>query len=74
MVTSAVDMAVLVEVDEVDEQLAAGGTLEALRVPACAVSRTRGKHGYITSINLPSTLKRNRKQNKSVKFNGCFIL
>lgn len=58
MVPAAVDLAVLEEVDEVDEQLAAGGALETLRVPAAAVARPAGKHGDVAAADLSAALEK----------------
>ena len=58
VVPAAVDLSVLEEVDEIDEQLAAGGALETLRVPTAAVSRPTGKHCYVSTADLPATLEK----------------
>lgn len=57
MVPAAVDLSLLVEVDEIDQQLHAGGALETLRVPAAAVSRPTGKHSYVSTADLSPTLE-----------------
>lgn len=58
VVSAAVDLSVLVEVNQIDEQLAAGGALETLRMPAAAVSCTTGKHGYVSAADLPAALEK----------------
>ncbi len=58
MVPAAVDLSVLVEVDEIDQQLTAGGTLETLRVPTAAVSRPTGEHRYVSTADLSATLEK----------------
>lgn len=58
VVPAAVDLPVLVEVDEVDQQLAAGGALETLGVPAAAVSGPTGKHRYVSAADLSATLEK----------------
>lgn len=59
VMAAAVNLSVLVEVDQINQQLAAGGTLETLRVPAAAVSRPTGKHRDISSTDLSATLLAN---------------
>lgn len=56
VVPAAVDLSVLEEVNQIDEQLAAGGTLETLRVPTAAVSCPTGKHRYVSTADLSTTL------------------
>lgn len=56
VVPAAVDLALLVEVDEVHEELVTEAAHEAARVPAHAVARPRRKHRYVTSIYLSSAL------------------
>lgn len=58
MVPAAVDLPVLEEVDEIDQQLAAGDALEALRVPAAAVTCPARKHSYVSAADLPAALHR----------------
>lgn len=58
MVPAAVDLSVLVEIDQVDQQLAARGTLEALRVPTAAVPGSTGKHSYVSTADLSATLEK----------------
>lgn len=58
MVPAAVNLSVLVEVDEIDQQLTAGGTLETLRVPTAAVSRPTGEHRYVSTADLSATLEK----------------
>lgn len=56
---AAVNLSVLIEVDQINQQLTAGGTLETLRMPAAAVSRPTGKHCDISTTDLPATLLAN---------------
>lgn len=56
MVPAAVDLPVLEEVDEIDQQLAAGDALEALRVPAAAVTCPASKDSYVSTADLSATL------------------
>lgn len=56
VVPSAVDVSVLVEVNEVDQQLITGGALETLRMPAGAVTCSRSKHSNVSATDLPATL------------------
>lgn len=56
VVSAAVDLAVLVEVDQVDQQLPAGNALETLRVPAAAVTRPAGKHSDVSTADLSAAL------------------
>lgn len=56
MVSAAVDLPVLVEVDQVDQQLSAGNALETLRVPAAAVTRPAGKHSDVSTADLSAAL------------------
>lgn len=58
VVPAAVDLSLLVEVDQVDQQLAAGGALETLRVPTAAVSSPVGKHCYVSTADLSATLEK----------------
>lgn len=60
MVPATVDLSVLVEVDQIDQQLAAGGALETLRVPAAAMLGSTGKHSYVPTADLPATLEKQR--------------
>lgn len=57
MVSAAVDLAVLVEVDQVDQQLSAGHALETLGVPAAAVTRPAGKHRDVSAADLSAALR-----------------
>lgn len=57
VVPAAVDLPVLVEVDEVHQQLSAGHTLEALGVPAAAVARPAGKHCDVSAADLSAALR-----------------
>ena len=50
MVTSAVDVLVFVEVDEIDEQLLAHCTHEASRMPAHAVPRSLRVHRHLAAL------------------------
>lgn len=56
MVPAAVDLAVLVEVDQVDQQLVADAADEAGRVPANAVPSSRGEDGHVPAVDLPAAL------------------
>lgn len=58
VVPATVDLSVLVEVDQIDQQLTAGGTLETLRVPAAALSGPTGKHCYVSTADLSATLEK----------------
>lgn len=57
VVPAAVDLSVLEEVDQIDQQLAAGDTLEALRVPTAAVTSPARKHGYVSAADLSAALE-----------------
>lgn len=56
VVPATVDLSVLVEVDQIHQQLTAGGTLETLWVPTAAVPRSTGKHGDVSTADLSATL------------------
>jgi hypothetical protein len=56
MVPAAVDLAVLVKVDQIHQQLIADSAYEAGWVPANAMASPRCKHGDIPTVNLASTL------------------
>lgn len=56
VVPAAVDVSVLIEVNEIHQQLVTGSALEALRMPAGAVTRSGCKHRYVTAADLPATL------------------
>lgn len=58
MVPAAVDLSVLVEVDQIDQQLAAGDTLETLGVPTAAVTCSTGKHSDVSTADLSATLEK----------------
>lgn len=58
VVPATVDLAVLVEVDQVDQQLVADAADEAGRVPANAVPSSRGEDGHVPAVDLPTTLLR----------------
>lgn len=58
MVPAAVDLSVVVEVDQIDQQLAAGDALETLRVPTAAVTSPTGKHSYVSAADLSATLEK----------------
>lgn len=62
MVTPAVDLASMVEVDEVNQQFPACGAHEALWVPAGTQACTAGKHCNISTSNLLPTLPRDKHQ------------
>lgn len=57
VVPAAVDLSVLEEVDEIDQELAAGDAPEALRVPTAAVTGATGKHGYVSTADLSAALE-----------------
>lgn len=57
VVPAAEDLAILVEVDEVHQQFAAGAADEAGRVPAHGVTRPRRKYGDVTAVYLASALE-----------------
>lgn len=56
VVPAAVDLPVLVEVDQIHQQLAAGDALEALGVPAGPGTRPAGEHSHVSAADLPATL------------------
>lgn len=56
MVSAAVDLSILVEVDQVDQELVADAADEAGRVPANTMPRSRGEDGHVPSIDLATTL------------------
>lgn len=56
VVPAAVDLAVLVEVDQVNQQLVADAADEARRVPANAVPSSRGEDGHVPTVDLPAAL------------------
>ena len=56
MMPTTVNLAVLVEVDQIDQQFIADAADEARRVPANAVPGSRGKDGDVPSIDLPTAL------------------
>lgn len=56
MVPAAVDLPVLVEVDQVDQKLVADAADEAGRVPANAVPRSRGEDGHVPAVDLAAAL------------------
>lgn len=58
VVPAAVDLPVLVEIDQIHQQLAAGDTLETLGVPAASLTRPAGKHSYVSTADLPATLEK----------------
>lgn len=57
VVPAAVDLAVLVEVDQVHQELVADGAYEAGGVPANPVAGARREHGDVPAINLASALR-----------------
>lgn len=57
VVPAAVDLAVLVEVDQVHQELVADGAYEAGRVPANPVAGARREHGDVPAVNLASALR-----------------
>lgn len=58
VVPTTIYLSILVEVDQINQQLAAGGTLETLRMPTAAVSCSTRKHGYIAPADLSATLEK----------------
>ena len=81
VVSAAIDVSILVEVDEVDEQLSARVTHEAGGMPTDTVSRARRKHRHLPDTHLLPALQ----WTKSPKINftsrseqrllfGCLIL
>lgn len=56
VVPAAVDLPILVEVDQVDQQLVADAADEAGRVPANAVPCSRGEDGHVPSVDLAAAL------------------
>lgn len=56
MMPTTVNLAVLVEVDQIDQQFIADAADEARRVPANAVPGSRGEDGDVPSIDLPTAL------------------
>lgn len=56
VVPAAVDLPILVEVDQVHQELIADGAYEAGWVPADPVAGARGEHGNVPAINLASAL------------------
>lgn len=69
MVAAAVDLSVLVEVDQVHQQLAAGRALEALGVPAAALTSPTGKHSDISPADLSAALEKINKMMGWVEMN-----
>lgn len=67
MVAPTVDFALLVEVDQVNEELPTRGTNKALGVPAGTMPSSTGKDSNVPSTNLFSTLPRKEEQVKSFK-------
>ena len=59
---SALDLAVVVEVDEVHQQLVARGARETRRVPAGSHTGPGGEHRHLTATDALSTLKRGRER------------
>lgn len=56
VVPPAVDLALLVEVDEIHQQLVARAAHEAAGVPAHAVARPRRKDRHVAAVDLTSAL------------------
>lgn len=71
VVPAAVDLSILVEVDEVHQELITHAAHEAGRVPAHAVARPGSKHSDVAAIYLPSTLK--RKRSRATFFRKWFL-
>lgn len=57
MVPPTVDLAILVEVDEVHKELPAGGAHKTLRVPTGTMPCPAGKNGNVPTTDLLPTLK-----------------
>lgn len=60
MVATTVDLASMVEVDEVHQQLPAGGAHKALRVPAGTQACSAGKHRDVSTSDLLPALPDDR--------------
>lgn len=60
MVATTVDLASMVEVDEVHQQLPAGGAHKALRVPAGTQACSAGKHRDVSTSDLLPALPGDR--------------
>lgn len=58
VVPATVHLPVLVEIDQINQQLAAGDTLETLRVPAASMTRPAGKNSNVSTADLPATLEK----------------
>lgn len=56
MVAPTVDLASMIEVDEINQQLLAGGAHEALRVPTGTKACSTGKYCNVAASDLLSTL------------------
>lgn len=57
MVSAAVDLPVLVEVDQIYQQLVTCAADEAPRVPTHAVTRPGCKNGDVATVDLTATLQ-----------------
>lgn len=60
MVAPTVDLASMIEVDEINQQLLAGGAHETLRVPTGTKACSTGKYCNVPASDLLSTLPNNR--------------
>jgi hypothetical protein len=60
MVTPTVDLASMIEVDEVNKKLPACGAHKALWVPAGTQAGTAGKHGNVPTSDLLPALPNDR--------------
>lgn len=67
MVPAAVDLSILVEINEINQQLHAGGALETLGVPAAAVSSPTSKNSYVSTADLSPTLQKKNHRNGLVR-------
>lgn len=63
VVPAAVDLSILVEVNEVHQELIAHAAHKAGRVPTHTMTRTGCKYSNVTTIYLASTLKMKKKEN-----------
>lgn len=68
MVAAAVDLPVLVEVDEVYQELFACAAHEAGRVPTNAVAGSGCKYSDVTTVDLSSTLRKKKQKKQQQDF------
>lgn len=62
MVSAAEDLAILVEIDQIHQQLLTRGTRKARRVPAGARPSSGGKNCHLPSVDASATLTIKHKQ------------